>query len=233
MAQRNLRGRGRRGDHHPDAGAPSSASTTRRWRRGGTRPRRCSSPTTPSSACTSRARVSPSHAGLGLRGHAAGALPAAAALSLLRPVPQAGRQAGRPGAGHAPAAATPSPPSRRRRNFAYYEALTVRDSSLSACTQAVLAAEVGHLDLAYDYLGETALDGPARPRHNTRDGLHIAVPGRGLDRAGGRLRRHARRRRPARVRAAAAGRPEPAGVPDALPGPASAWRSPPTDAATS
>ena len=40
----------------------------------------------------------------------------------------------------------------KARNFAYYEALTVRDSSLSACTQAVLAAEVGHLGLAYDYL---------------------------------------------------------------------------------
>ena len=41
----------------------------------------------------------------------------------------------------------------KARNFAYYERLTVRDSSLSACTQAVIAAETGHLDLAYDYLG--------------------------------------------------------------------------------
>src|SRR6185503_20186741 len=45
----------------------------------------------------------------------------------------------------------------KARNFAYYEALTVRDSSLSAATQAVVAAEVGQLQLAYDYLGETAL----------------------------------------------------------------------------
>ena len=45
----------------------------------------------------------------------------------------------------------------KRANFDYYEPLTVRDSSLSACTQAVIAAEVGHLDLAYDYLGEAAL----------------------------------------------------------------------------
>ena len=35
--------------------------------------------------------------------HHARAVPAAAALPLLRPLPQAGRQAGRPGAGHAPA----------------------------------------------------------------------------------------------------------------------------------
>ncbi len=40
----------------------------------------------------------------------------------------------------------------KARNFAYYEELTVRDSSLSAATQAVIAAEVGQLDLAYDYL---------------------------------------------------------------------------------
>ena len=39
-------------------------------------------------------------------------------------------------------------PEQKPRNFDYYEALTVRDSSLSACTQAVIAAEVGHLELA-------------------------------------------------------------------------------------
>jgi alpha,alpha-trehalose phosphorylase len=59
-------------------------------------------------------------------------------------------------------------------NFAYYEALTVRDSSLSACTQAVIAAEVGHLELAYDYFGEAALMDLHDLEHNTRDGLHIA-----------------------------------------------------------
>lgn len=62
----------------------------------------------------------------------------------------------------------------KARNFAYYEALTVRDSSLSAQTQAVMAAEVGHLQLAYDYLGETALMDLNDLEHNTRDGVHIA-----------------------------------------------------------
>ncbi len=62
----------------------------------------------------------------------------------------------------------------KARNFAYYERLTVRDSSLSACTQAVVAAEVGHLELAYDYLGEAALIDLDDLEHNTRDGLHIA-----------------------------------------------------------
>ena len=65
-------------------------------------------------------------------------------------------------------------PSQKLRNFDYYEALTVRDSSLSACTQAVMAAEVGHLDLAYDYLAEAALMDLQDREHNTKDGLHIA-----------------------------------------------------------
>ena len=62
----------------------------------------------------------------------------------------------------------------KARAFAYYEPLTVRDSSLSACTQAVMAAEVGHLDLAADYLAEAALMDLHDLEHNTRDGLHIA-----------------------------------------------------------
>jgi alpha,alpha-trehalose phosphorylase len=62
----------------------------------------------------------------------------------------------------------------KARNFAYYERLTVRDSSLSACTQAVLAAEVGHLHLAHDYLAEAARIDFDNLEHNTRDGLHIA-----------------------------------------------------------
>jgi alpha,alpha-trehalose phosphorylase len=62
----------------------------------------------------------------------------------------------------------------KARNFAYYEALTVRDSSLSACTQAVIAAEVGHTELAYAYFAEAALMDLDNLEHNTRDGLHIA-----------------------------------------------------------
>jgi len=60
------------------------------------------------------------------------------------------------------------------RDFDYYEALTVRDSSLSACTQAVVAAEVGHLELAYDYFAEAAFMDLHDLEHNTRDGVHIA-----------------------------------------------------------
>ena len=60
------------------------------------------------------------------------------------------------------------------RNFPYYEMITVRDSSLSACSQAVMAAETGHLGLAYEYVGEAALVDIADLEHNTQDGLHMA-----------------------------------------------------------
>ena len=62
----------------------------------------------------------------------------------------------------------------KARNFAYYERLTVRDSSLSATTQAVIAAEIGELDLAYDYFAEAALMDLNDLEHNTHDGVHIA-----------------------------------------------------------
>ncbi len=62
----------------------------------------------------------------------------------------------------------------RARNFEYYEQLTVRDSSLSAATQAIVAAEVGHMNLAYDYFAEAALMDLEDLEHNTRDGVHIA-----------------------------------------------------------
>lgn len=65
-------------------------------------------------------------------------------------------------------------PEEKVRNFVYYDAITVRDSSLSAAVQAILAAEVGAVGLAYDYLGEAALIDLDDREHNTRDGLHLA-----------------------------------------------------------
>jgi alpha,alpha-trehalose phosphorylase len=65
----------------------------------------------------------------------------------------------------------------KARNFAYYEALTVRDSSLSAASQAVLAAEVGHLELAADYLTEASRLDLDDLHLNTDDGLHLASLG--------------------------------------------------------
>ncbi|HYY21553.1 MAG TPA: hypothetical protein VE780_06710, partial [Thermoleophilaceae bacterium] len=62
----------------------------------------------------------------------------------------------------------------RARDFDYYERITVRDSSLSACIQAIVAAEAGHLELAYDYFGETAFIDLRDLAFNTRDGVHLA-----------------------------------------------------------
>lgn len=65
-------------------------------------------------------------------------------------------------------------PEQKARNVDYYERRTTRDSSLSACTQAVMCAEVGHLELAHDYTYEAALIDLRDLNHNTRDGLHMA-----------------------------------------------------------
>jgi alpha,alpha-trehalose phosphorylase len=62
----------------------------------------------------------------------------------------------------------------KARDFDYYERITVRDSSLSASIQAIVAAEVGHLELAYDYFGETAFIDLRDLAFNTADGLHLA-----------------------------------------------------------
>ena len=61
------------------------------------------------------------------------------------------------------------------RNFDYYYPLTVRDSSLSACCEAVTAAEVGYLDLSYDLLAESVFTDLHDLHSNVSSGLHIAA----------------------------------------------------------
>jgi alpha,alpha-trehalose phosphorylase len=68
-------------------------------------------------------------------------------------------------------------PEQKARNLDYYEIRTVRDSSLSACTQSVVCAEVGHLDLAHDYATEAALIDLRDLHLNSKDGLHMASLG--------------------------------------------------------
>jgi len=63
----------------------------------------------------------------------------------------------------------------KQRDFAFYEGITVRGSSLSACIQAIVAAEIGHLDLAYDYFRETALVDLLDVAGNTGHGVHLAA----------------------------------------------------------
>jgi alpha,alpha-trehalose phosphorylase len=65
-------------------------------------------------------------------------------------------------------------PEEKARNVDYYERRTVRDSSLSACTQTVMAAGVGQLELAHDYAYDAALIDLRDIHQNSRDGLHIA-----------------------------------------------------------
>jgi alpha,alpha-trehalose phosphorylase len=65
-------------------------------------------------------------------------------------------------------------PEQKAHNVDYYERRTTRDSSLSAATQAVMCAEVGHLELAHDYAAEAALIDLRDLHRNTRDGLHMA-----------------------------------------------------------
>ncbi len=56
----------------------------------------------------------------------------------------------------------------------YYEARTVRDSSLSAAPQAVVCARAGHPDLALRYLREAALVDLRDLHEDAAEGLHMA-----------------------------------------------------------
>ncbi|MGY1623967.1 glycoside hydrolase family 65 protein [Geodermatophilus sp. SYSU D00965] len=60
------------------------------------------------------------------------------------------------------------------RDLEYYEARTVRDSSLSAAVQAVVCAQAQHPDLALRYLREAALVDLRNVTGGTADGLHMA-----------------------------------------------------------
>jgi alpha,alpha-trehalose phosphorylase len=63
----------------------------------------------------------------------------------------------------------------KRRNFDYYESVTVHDSTLSASTFAVLAAEVGHADKAYGYFLDTLRVDLDDLHGNAAHGLHMAA----------------------------------------------------------
>jgi alpha,alpha-trehalose phosphorylase len=62
----------------------------------------------------------------------------------------------------------------KRANFTYYDALTTGDSSLSACIQSIVAAEVGEEQAALDYFRFALLMDLADIAGNTSDGVHIA-----------------------------------------------------------
>jgi len=63
----------------------------------------------------------------------------------------------------------------KRRSFDYYEAVTVHDSTLSAATFAVLAAEVGLTDKAERYFRSTLRVDLDDMHRNTGHGVHMAA----------------------------------------------------------
>jgi len=61
----------------------------------------------------------------------------------------------------------------KRRNFEFYEPMTVHESSLSACTHAILAAELGMEEKAFEMYHRTARLDLDNYNNDTQDGLHI------------------------------------------------------------
>jgi alpha,alpha-trehalose phosphorylase len=62
----------------------------------------------------------------------------------------------------------------KRANFDYYDVLTTGDSSLSACVQSIVAAEVGDDERALEYFRFALLMDLAEGAGDSSDGVHIA-----------------------------------------------------------
>lgn len=62
-------------------------------------------------------------------------------------------------------------------NFEYYDPITTGDSTLSAVVQSIMAAEVGHRELALTYFLSGLFVDLADLHRNTTDGVHIASAG--------------------------------------------------------
>jgi alpha,alpha-trehalose phosphorylase len=65
----------------------------------------------------------------------------------------------------------------KKRNFEFYDPLTTGDSSLSACIQSIVAAEVGDMERAVEYARVAALMDLGDVAGNVKDGCHIAAMG--------------------------------------------------------
>ncbi|MCI1985143.1 MAG: glycoside hydrolase family 65 protein [Lactobacillus sp.] len=61
----------------------------------------------------------------------------------------------------------------KRRNFDFYEPMTVHESSLSACVHSIIAAEIGEADKAVALYQRTARLDLDNYNNDTEDGLHI------------------------------------------------------------
>ena len=189
----SARGRAARALRRPASRAEPRPDRDRRVGAGGRR--RCTSPTTPSAASPRRTTRSSSRERWDLERHAAGEVPAAAALPPARHLPASGAQAGRRRHGDVPArqrvhdrAEAPElrllRPAHHRRLVAvglHPEHRRRRDRRRSSA--------------AGRYFDFALLMDLADVAGNVSDGVHIAVGGRRLDGARVRLRRRPRLRR--------------------------------------
>jgi alpha,alpha-trehalose phosphorylase len=62
----------------------------------------------------------------------------------------------------------------KRRNFEYYDRLTTGDSSLTACVQSIIAAEIGNERQALEYFDYALLMDLANVAGNASNGAHVA-----------------------------------------------------------
>ena len=65
-------------------------------------------------------------------------------------------------------------PQEKHRNFLYYDKLTTGDSSLAACVQSIVAAEVGEIELAESYFHKTVRMDLDDINGNVKEGVHTA-----------------------------------------------------------
>ena len=65
----------------------------------------------------------------------------------------------------------------KRRNFDYYDPLTTGDSSLAACVQSIVAAEIGNLPKAVEYFDYALMMDLGDIAGNVSDGVHVASAG--------------------------------------------------------
>ncbi len=64
--------------------------------------------------------------------------------------------------------------SQMKKGYEYYEKVTTHDSSLSSCIYGIMAARLGDIEKAYDYLHESWVMDLKDTHRNTKDGLHMA-----------------------------------------------------------
>ncbi len=65
----------------------------------------------------------------------------------------------------------------KRANFDYYDPITTGDSSLSACVQSIMAAEIGYSEKAMQHFMHALFMDLADLAGNTTDGVHMASAG--------------------------------------------------------